>query len=82
MKLLKNTIAFLAPAFLILLVGLMLVVCSSCTTVIDVKTLPDGTTITTTTRTSDPAAIAAGIKAVEVLAPVIADLADKQQTTP
>ena len=63
-------------------IGVALIIVSSlvsCINTVDVRTLPDGTKVTTTTRTSDPAAIAAGIKVAEIIAPIIIDMADRQR---
>lgn len=59
---------------------------ASCTVVVDKKTLPDGTVVETTSKSSDPAALAAAVKTAELLAPVLNDIVKKQgvnaQTVP
>lgn len=65
----KKTLALLTIASLALV---------SCVTTVTTNTLPDGTTVTVTSKTSDPVAIANAVNAAKAIAPVIQDLMKKE----
>jgi len=67
----KNTILGLLCAAAILAT-------SSCVTTVSTNTLPDGTVVTVTSKTTDPAAVASAVSAAQALAPIIDKLIDKQ----
>lgn len=55
---------------------------SSCVTTVSTSTLPDGTTVKVTSKTTDAAAINNAVAAAQALAPVIKDLTKKQNSAP
>ena len=52
----------------------------SCTTTVTTNTLPDGTKVTVTAKSSDPVAIKAALDAATLIVPVVEQLATKQST--
>lgn len=61
--------------FFTLLLSLFL---SACTVTTTTNTLPDGTKVTVTAKSSDPVAIQAALEAAALIAPVVERLAAKQ----
>jgi hypothetical protein len=62
-----KTLALLAVALL-----------ASCATVVTTNTLPDGTTVTVTSKSADPVAIKAALDMANLIAPIVADRANDQ----
>jgi len=62
----------------ILAVALLAACIPSCMTTVAVQTLPDGTRVTTTSKSADPVAIKAALDMANLIAPIIADRASDQ----
>ena len=55
---------------------------ASCTTTVTTNTLPDGTKVTVTSKSSDPVAIKAAMDTAQLIAPIVQAEIAKQSAKP
>lgn len=60
---------------------LLALILSGCATTVTTNTLPDGTKVSVTAKSSDPVAIKAAMDAAILLLPIIESIATKQSAT-
>ena len=68
------------PIKLVSLVSLFAL--AACTTTVTTNTLPDGTKVTVTAKSSDPVAIKAAMDAAQLIAPIVQAEIAKQSAKP